>query len=190
MEKDAIRKIYAAKRNSLSHKEQLILSDLMLIQFQNLHLPFLQNILSYKAIAHKNEINLENFEGYLQLINPSIMICYPVADTASNTFQAVPTNSDTEFSINTWGIEEPIENTIIAPADIDLVFVPLLAFDQKGYRVGYGKGFYDRFLSECRADTIKIGFSFFPPEDYITDLHPLDIPLNYGITPEKIYDFS
>ena len=90
---------------------------------------------------------------------------------------------------NFFGIAEPAGGNKISPKEIDLVLVPLLAFDQKGYRVGYGKGFYDKFLSECRMDVIKIGLSFFEAEEQIADINQFDISLNYCVTPKRIYDF-
>jgi 5-formyltetrahydrofolate cyclo-ligase len=72
---------------------------------------------------------------------------------------------------------------------IDLVLIPLLCFDKKGYRVGYGKGYYDRFLAECRPDVMKIGLSIFEPVDEISDVDAHDVPLDYCITPNKIWSF-
>ncbi len=190
MTKAELRKEYLDKRKALSHKQVMVATDLLLIQFQNLHLPSLENVLSYRPILSKQEIDMEHFESYLQLVNPSIDFCYPVSDTEELTFQAVATDADTEFVTNTWGIKEPKSEEIINPKLIDLVFVPLLAFDKKGFRVGYGKGFYDKFLAQCRPDVIKVGFSYFPPIEKITDTHILDIALNIGITPEEIYVFS
>ncbi|RAV29516.1 5-formyltetrahydrofolate cyclo-ligase [Sinomicrobium soli] len=91
---------------------------------------------------------------------------------------------------NRWGIPEPENGLRVAPSDIDVVFVPLLAFDVSGNRVGYGKGYYDRFLAECRRDTLKIGLSFYGAEPAIGDTDPNDITLDYCITPEKVYSFS
>ena len=66
----------------------------------------------------------------------------------------------------------------------------LVAFDEMGNRVGYGKGFYDGFLNKCRKGTLKIGLSFFGAEPkLITDVHKNDVKLDYCITPEKIYTF-
>jgi 5-formyltetrahydrofolate cyclo-ligase len=70
-----------------------------------------------------------------------------------------------------------------------MVLIPLLAFDQTGQRVGYGKGYYDRFLANCRPDCIKTGLSFFPAEDKITDTNTFDIAMDFCITPDKIYEF-
>ena len=70
-----------------------------------------------------------------------------------------------------------------------MVFVPLLKKKKKGHRVGYGKGFYDKFLSECKPDAIKIGLSFFEPEELITDVFESDVKLDYCVTPNSIHAF-
>ncbi|WP_447639844.1 MULTISPECIES: 5-formyltetrahydrofolate cyclo-ligase [Chitinophagaceae] len=190
MTKATLRKDFSDKRKSLSHKQVMIATDLLLIQFQKLHLPSLEVVLSYRPIIGKQEIDMEYIESYLQLLNPSITFCYPVSNLNEHTFSAVATDEDTEFTVNAWGIQEPISNMIVPPKDIDLVLTPLLTFDKKGYRVGYGKGFYDRYLSLCRPDVIKVGCSYFSPVDTISDVDILDVPLNFGITPEEAYAFS
>ncbi|WP_072987006.1 5-formyltetrahydrofolate cyclo-ligase [Pseudozobellia thermophila] len=95
----------------------------------------------------------------------------------------------TRLKKNKWNIPEPVEGIEIAPSQIDVVFVPLLAFDQEGQRVGYGKGFYDRFLAECRPDTIKVGLSLFEAEKRIEDSEDTDVPLDYCVTPKRVYSF-
>ncbi len=93
---------------------------------------------------------------------------------------------------NAYHIPEPIEdaNAIeISESKIDVVFVPLLAFDINGYRVGYGKGFYDIFLSKCKPDTIKIGLSFFDVLETIDDIHNQDFKLDFVVTPSEIHRF-
>ncbi|MFN3488861.1 MAG: 5-formyltetrahydrofolate cyclo-ligase [Emticicia sp.] len=77
----------------------------------------------------------------------------------------------------------------IQNSKIDLVLIPLLCFDKKGYRVGYGKGYYDRFLAECRPDVLKIGLSIFEPVDEISDIDKFDIKMDYCITPSRIWGF-
>jgi 5-formyltetrahydrofolate cyclo-ligase len=96
----------------------------------------------------------------------------------------------TAIKKNKWNVPEPIDGIAIEPLKIDVVFVPLLAFDVHGNRVGYGKGYYDGFLKQCRPDVLKIGLSLFEAEDEITDAFENDIPLDYCITPNTSYRFS
>jgi 5-formyltetrahydrofolate cyclo-ligase len=90
---------------------------------------------------------------------------------------------------NAWGIPEPKLGVQTLSEKIDLVIVPLLAFDQSGQRVGYGKGFYDRFLKECKPDCKKVGLSFFEPVEKITDSRDYDVVLTHCITPSRVYEF-
>lgn len=95
----------------------------------------------------------------------------------------------TKIKKNEYNIPEPIDGIEVPDSKIDVVFVPLLAFDQKGHRVGYGKGFYDRFLAQCKPDVIIIGISFFEAEEEILDVNSTDFALHYCVTPNKIYRF-
>ena len=94
----------------------------------------------------------------------------------------------TAIKPNSFGIPEPIGGIAVSPTTIEVVFVPLLAYDLQGNRIGYGKGYYDRFLVQCDPECRFIGLSFFPPEERIP-VEKTDIKLQYCITPEKIYSF-
>lgn len=96
---------------------------------------------------------------------------------------------NTKFIKNDYGIPEPVNGLEVPVSKIDVVFVPLLAYDKKGNRVGYGKGFYDRFLQKCRPDVIKIGLSFFEPEEQIKDISLDDVKLDFCVTPDGVYGF-
>ena len=96
---------------------------------------------------------------------------------------------NTTIKKNKYNIPEPIEGIEVSNDKLDVVFVPLLAFDKKGNRVGYGKGYYDTFLKTCRPETLKIGLSFFEAENKITDINENDIPLDFCITPKQVYSF-
>ena len=96
---------------------------------------------------------------------------------------------DTRIAVGKWGIPEPEGGLAVQPDQIQVVFVPLLIFDHKGHRIGYGKGYYDRFLSKCPKDTLKVGLSFFEPIDEIKELDQHDIPLDMCVTPKQCYTF-
>ena len=96
---------------------------------------------------------------------------------------------NTKIKKNKYNIPEPVDGLEVPTGKIDVVFVPLLAFDNAGHRVGYGKGFYDKFLMECTPETIKIGLSFFEAEDLIEDIFENDVKLDYCVTPNDVYRF-
>lgn len=82
---------------------------------------------------------------------------------------------------NKYGVPEPVNAKEVLEHKIDLVFVPLLISDIHNFRVGYGKGFYDRFLANCKPTAKFIGLNFFEPVLKIDDIHPLDISLHQVI---------
>jgi 5-formyltetrahydrofolate cyclo-ligase len=187
--KAALRKIYKEKRNTLSITERNKLEDLILIQFQKLNIEIPEQIMTYAPIEKFNEFNPQLITDYCFFKNPQQILLYPMVDIAEGLMVAVAVTDDTNFAQNKMGIDEPIDGLYTAEEEIDLIIIPLLAFDEKGNRVGYGKGHYDKFLKACKPDTIKIGFSFFEAEKQIEDVNEFDIKLDYCITPQKIYHF-
>ena len=71
-----------------------------------------------------------------------------------------------------------------------MIFIPLVAYDLIGNRVGYGKGYYDRFLKSLNSNTLKIGLSLFEPVEEIIDINNYDISMDICVTPNSIYDFK
>jgi len=190
MTKKELRETYRQRRTALSEKERLRLNDLLLIQFQQMDVPDDVNLLlSYWPLEEHGEINTFLMTDFLQFRMPGLQIAYPVANFDATTMQVMVVNDDTDFKKNKYGIAEPVNGTLVAAADLDMIFVPLLVFDEQGYRVGYGKGFYDRFLPACRTDSMKLGFSYFEPVSAIRDIDQFDVPLTTGITPGQIYEF-
>lgn len=95
----------------------------------------------------------------------------------------------TKLKRNQWGIPEPEQGLSVSPEQLDVVFIPLLAWDKEGHRVGYGKGFYDSFLSRCKPEVIKIGLSFFEAVESITDIRSEDVSLDFCVTPLGVQSF-
>lgn len=189
MNKAALRKKYLEKRMMLSPAEKEMLEDLMLLQFQRLPEEVPATIMSFVPLEKYNEFNPIHVEEYCAFKTfDRQTLCFPVM--VDDGLQAIVADEHTAFVERNFGVMEPEDGAIIEPSDIGMVFVPLLAFDASGYRVGYGKGFYDRFLKKCSPDVITVGFSFFSAVTDISDIHEHDIPLNYCITPEEIFTFS
>lgn len=174
---------------ALEHSETERMNDLILVQFQTISLPWLNCVHSYIAAEKYAEPDTSLILRFLQFRYPDIKIAAPriEADGFGMTHHLI--EDFEEMELNKYGIEEPAAGEEIAPKDIDLILVPLLAFDEQGYRAGFGKGYYDRFLSECREDAIKIGISFFAPAKRIDDVDEHDVKLDYCCTPEKVYQW-
>ncbi|MEO6229187.1 MAG: 5-formyltetrahydrofolate cyclo-ligase [Ferruginibacter sp.] len=191
MNKKEIRLLYIDKRANLSSSMKMKMDDLMLINFQRLKIDIPSLIMTYSPIVRANEFDPQIITDYCYFKNSGQQLFYPVMFESGGCPQlmSVIVDDETEFKINKYGVAEPIDGIDMFPTEIDLVIVPLLSFDKKGYRVGYGKGYYDRFLKQCRKDCIKIGFSYFDALDQIGDVDRHDIKLDYCVTPETVYQF-
>lgn len=142
----------------------------------------------FLPIASQKEINTEFLLHILAGKDKEIILSKSDFDTRKMTHFLLTDN--TRIVKNEYQIPEPVSGIEVPSKQIEVVFIPLLAYDKLGNRVGYGKGFYDQFLSECSPKTLKIGLSFFDPEDQITDVFENDIPLDYCINPYAIFNFS
>ena len=99
-------------------------------------------------------------------------------------------NKHTKYSENQFSIREPVSTNKSDPKIFDVVFIPLLAFDKFGERVGYGGGYYDRFLVNTQKNVLKVGLSYFEPVDKILDIEEHDIKLDFVITPSRVHNFT
>ena len=145
-------------------------------QYFHIFLPIEKNI----------EIDTEGIISILLGFDKNVIVPKIISNTELEHYLLT---DNTKFKTNSLNIPEPVDGITVPPNKIDVVFIPLLAFDKLGNRIGYGKGYYDRFLSQCKTNVIKIGLSLFEPEDLIEDIVPTDIPLDYCVTPKKTYTF-
>jgi len=190
MKKEELRKIFIEKRKALSVHQIEKLNDLILINFQKLKLPFINCVHTYIASLKLGEPDTARIVKYLKFKNPLIKVLIPKIDIHSGTMVHYHFDEGVEMITNSYGIDEPESGNSISEDEIDMVLIPLLAFDKKGFRVGFGKGYYDKFLSRCKPNVIKAGLSFFDPVEKIEDIFGYDIPLNFCITPQDLYSFS
>ncbi|NER17159.1 5-formyltetrahydrofolate cyclo-ligase [Spongiivirga citrea] len=142
----------------------------------------------FLPIEKQREVDTEFVLNILSGKDKNVIISK--SDFKDHSMQHFLLTDNTKIKPNSYGIPEPVDGIEVPISKIDVVFVPLLAFDKKGNRVGYGKGFYDRFLNQCSEKTLKIGLSFFDAEEETIDVSEFDKPLDYCITPNKAYSFT
>ena len=182
MKKQELRKIYKQKRRNLSTVEVDKLQENIYQQVFEFDYSSIETIHIFLSIEKLLEINTNPIIDFLLLKNKTIVVS--VSDFSTNTLKHFLFDRNTKLKVSSFGIPEPINGIEIDAKEIDLVFVPLLISDEKKYRVGYGKGFYDRFLAECRTDVKTIGLNFFQPIYTIEDINEFDIPLHQVIYPK------
>lgn len=186
MIKSEIRNKFLQKRENLSQKEVLDLSEKIFNNFlENFKLKEGQKVHCFLSIPEKGEVDTrfflnEFFRKNIRLLVPKIY---------RNKLISVEITADTLLLKNSWGISEPESNVDSGEKDFDYVITPLLYCDAYGNRVGYGKGFYDGFFETVNPKTLKIGLNFFGPDEKIDDVWKNDIPLDYLITPTAVLSF-
>ena len=136
------------------------------------------NIHVFLPITSKNEVDTYPLIQMLSAQSKQIIVSKTYWKT--KTMQPYIYNPE-KIRISRQGIPEPYDGISFAIEKLDVVIVPLLISDNQGHRVGYGKGFYDRFLAKCSCRLI--GVNFFPPVKLINDVNKHDITLDYLITP-------
>lgn len=182
-----IRKKFKEKRRNISEHDRLKQS-IKIAQIVVDSFTLKNKVVSiFLPIERLNEVNTIFLIDHLK--DFGCIISTPVSDFKSLMLKHVVYNDKTILKNNDWGIPEPVEGEEIQPEDLNFVFVPLLITDSNGYRVGYGKGFYDRFLSQCSKDTIFIGLNYFDDMIDIEDVNPDDVPIHFLATPNKILKF-
>lgn len=187
MLKKDLRQKYKAKRQELNEVE---IEDLSLaIANKVLTLPIWDKTYFhvFLPITEHKEVNTEYILHLLSGKDKEIVISK--SDFASRNMTHFLLTDNTKIKKNEYHIPEPIDGLEVPTNKIDVVFVPLLAFDKTGHRAGYGKGFYDKFLLECKPETIKIGLSFFEAEERIADVYESDIKLDYCVSPNEVFEF-
>jgi 5-formyltetrahydrofolate cyclo-ligase len=190
MNKATLRKEFLEKRLSLTRSQYWNLNDRLVENLKSFDWIKYKVVHVFLPIADLKEVDTFSILSYFKESHPELSIVVPKTDFKSISMKNIL--YDPMYTIlgrNKYGIPEPIHGKTVSPQDIDLVLMPLLAFDSKGNRVGYGKGFYDRFLAGCRPDVFKMGLSFFEPVEQISDINPFDERMSICITPQRVYYF-
>jgi len=191
--KSELRKYFLVARASLSDSETTrgekritnrFISYFDISKFRNLHL--------YLPIKEKKEIDTLNLASVLQKQNFDLKFSAPRVSSGPGRLDHYWIDIGETFEINRWGIPQPKPDPGMMTniLELDAVIVPLLCFDRAGHRVGYGKGYYDQFLSGCGPRTKKIGLSYFEAVEKISDIEDSDVKLDYCVTPDEVYHFG
>ena len=143
-----------------------------------------KNVHIFLPIKQKNEVSTWDFIKYFWDKGISVF----VPKMVQNEIKTIQLKPDTLLKENNWGILEP-EDDFVEYIKFDIVITPLLYCDNQGNRVGYGKGFYDMFFSKIDHSALKVGVSFFPPAELISDVSEQDVPLDYLVTPTEVLSF-
>lgn len=188
--KKDIRKEYLEKRLNLPDDVIATLNRELLNQCQLLDYSAFRMAHIFLPITEKKEADTYALVHWAREAYPKLQWALSRSDMRNATMEHFLWKPETVLVRNAYGIPEPAGGIPLLSSEMDLVFVPMLAFDRNGQRVGYGKGMYDRFLKECLPTVTTIGLSLFGPVDAIADVNANDVPLQMVITPQTIYDFK
>lgn len=187
MNKAELREIYKSKRAGLSTSDVEELSMVISQRVLNEITVAKQKIHVFLPIKKFKEP--DTFLLIKQLMMYGDVLYTSLSDKNSLQMKHVKFDTETKFKEDEWGIPVPVHAIPVENIHFDIILVPLLCCDKKGHRVGYGKGFYDRFLVQQKKAK-KIGISFFEPVESISDVDANDIELDMLITPEKTIVFD
>lgn len=191
MNKSRLRQLALARRKNVSERIFALLNEELQQEFMDFITSFQQPrvIMSFQPIVARKEVEMEAIHNALWSLGHQL--CFPRVEGEESMLAYLMHNKDS-FITSDWGIQEPnpLTNVRTPSEAIDLIIIPLLAFDAHGNRVGYGKGFYDRFLMGCRPDALKIGVCLDEAVQRIDDVEAHDIPLDLCITPTGIHLFD
>lgn len=188
-EKNDLRKEYLKLRKNLTPEERKELSTQLLNIFKSSFEPTSFSIIhSFLPIEKQGEVNTNPFIDYFKKCQKTVVI--PKSDLSSNNLLHFIYDDSVNLSMNKWGILEPKSGRSIKESKFDMVLVPLVVFDKQGNRLGYGKGYYDKFLSLCKPNCVKIGLSLLEPVKTVLPTEPTDIKLNFCISPSGLHTFN
>ncbi len=141
-------------------------------------------------VSFRDEIEMKTINE--RILSEGKTLVLPFIDMTTKSMSFYIVNALKELELNSFGILEPNpkHHTQIENSAIDLVLTPGVAFDQRGYRLGYGGGFYDRFFSQIEKTIPKIGIAFDIQLVDALDVEAYDLPVTQLITENGIKNFS
>lgn len=172
----------------MSESQNNYLSELIIQSLQSSFNFNGKTVALFLPIISKKEVNTYSLIEYLN--KHEVKWCIPSTNLKTWDLTFYSLKDDSSILANRLGISEVVNGQIIPASEIDVCITPLLAHDLNGFRIGYGKGCYDRFFYTCNQNLIKIGISAFdqPLKEVETD--EMDVRLDYCVTPFNVYEFQ
>lgn len=186
MQKVELRKLYKEKRKAFSRKEIDQKSSEILRNLKSMEIWDNSVFHVFVSIPGFNEVNTHPIIEYLFAENKKVV----VPKTFGREMKACLIDPKTRWETGKFGVKEPKTCNEFDAQLIDIILMPLLIYDKQGNRIGYGGGFYDRFLKKTSPKVLKIGLCIFPPIEIIEDAEPTDIPMDYCVTDSEIVSFT
>jgi len=189
--KKTLRKDFLLKREALPKSEFWRMNSNIVEQLAKIEWNKYTFVHLFLPIRERKEVDTFEIISFFKEHYPEINLVIPRTDFMQKRMENVLFDHErTILQKNRFHIPEPVFGEIIPVEKIDAVFIPLLAFDLEGNRIGYGGGFYDRFLVTCRKDVFKVGLSLFDPLPDLIEKEPFDVNLDACITPHQIFYFK
>jgi 5-formyltetrahydrofolate cyclo-ligase len=190
--KKALRAELLARRMALSEADVAAYSRQIFERWRNrFSLKRIGFFHCFQSMPHRHEVDSHDFIDFVRSRHPQVHVVVPVIDPVNKVLRHAYVHDDVEMRQNRWGIKEPyMPVDFVHPVQIDMVIVPLLGFDDRGHRLGYGAGYYDRFLALTRPACIKIGICFETGHVPTLPNEPHDIPLDFVVTEQTIIRFN
>ncbi|SCJ98257.1 5-formyltetrahydrofolate cyclo-ligase family protein [uncultured Clostridium sp.] len=184
MNKDIIRKEIAELRNNLKLEDKKILDKKVFdLLIKSDFYKKSKRIFIY--VSYKNEVDTKEIIYYSLKNGKTIYV--PKINIEDKTMKAIRIHSLNELYVNKYGILEPnIVDKSCSELDFDLIIIPGIAFDMKGNRIGYGGGYYDKYLSglECKIDKVALAYEFQVIDNIVIEKH--DIKVDCVITDKQL----
>lgn len=177
MSKSNQRQIIRKRLKKLSKFDKLIYSDIIaqkLFDLIEVYNPKI--VMSYMAL--EDEVNLEKLHFLLK--RKGVTLCFPVVE--KDVINAYISN---RFVRGSFNILEPIGGLLIKKEDIDIIVVPCFGFDEKGNRLGHGKGYYDKYLQDYQGRKFSVAYEIQKLEKIETTEN--DIKMNRIFTEKDVY---
>lgn len=136
----------------------------------------------YVSMNKRNEVNTHPL--IKDLVKGEKKLAVPVTNFGDGTLSHIYLEKFEDLKENKWGVLEPQNGELANVEDFDLVIVPMVGGDHDKNRIGYGKGFYDRFLQKIKCPAIGLIFNCCLIEEI--PVEPFDVALDKCISESKI----